>query len=119
MKASFFAILLVALFAVAGTPSVVDTMKAEVAAGKAVLIDVREPGEWNEAHLKTAIPAPLSKLKENQVPPELKDKGARIYVHCRSGNRVKTAVPLLKQMGYTNVIGLSEGYARLRDLGVK
>lgn len=104
----------------AQAPTAVDTMKSEVATGKALLLDVREASEWKEGHFASAQLAPLSLLKQGQVPVGIsKNKGLRLYLHCRSGNRVKTAAPLLREMGFTNVVVLAEGYARLKELGVK
>ena len=36
---------------------------AEVKAGKAVIVDVREEPEWEEGHLKQALWVPLSSLE--------------------------------------------------------
>ena len=60
------------------------TVQENIAAHKAVLVDVREPGEWNEGHVQGAVSLPLSSLKdvdttalEHRVP---KDK--IVYTHC-------------------------------------
>ena len=61
------------------------TVQENVATHKAVLVDVREPGEWKEGHVEGAISLPLSSLKEgvdssaleHQLP---KDK--IVYTHC-------------------------------------
>ena len=39
------------------------TVQENLATHKAVLVDVREPGEWNEGHVEGAILLPLSSLK--------------------------------------------------------
>ena len=64
------------------------TVQENVATHKAVLIDVREPGEWKEGHVEGAISLPLSSLNkeidatalEHQLP---KDK--IVYTHCVMG----------------------------------
>src|SRR6516225_8796562 len=64
------------------------TVQENVATNKAVLVDVREPGEWKEGHVEGAISLPLSSLRngvdttalEQEVP---KDK--IVYMHCVMG----------------------------------
>jgi phage shock protein E len=60
------------------TKDSLDTVKKNLAAKKAVLLDVREKDEWDDGHLKDAMPAPISALKtadgakrclENSPPP--------------------------------------------------
>src|SRR6478672_7536827 len=43
------------------------TVQENVATHKAVLVDVREPGEWKEGHVEGAISLPLSSLKKKGV----------------------------------------------------
>ena len=66
------------------------TVQENVATHKAVLVDVREPGEWKEGHVEGAISLPLSSLKkdvdtsalEHQLP-----KDTIVYTHCVMGVR--------------------------------
>lgn len=64
---------------------------ARVAAGKAVLIDVREPAEWAETGV--AAPAallPMSDFNGDQKlwkPFLAKNAGKELILYCRSGNR--------------------------------
>lgn len=85
------------------TKDSLDTVKANVKQGKAVIVDVREQGEWDAGHLKGAILAPLSKLKNESQATELlkllpKDKV--IYTHCKAGGRSLTCGDILKAHGY-------------------
>ncbi len=45
------------------TKDSLDTVKKNVAAKKAVLLDVREKSEWDDGHLQDAMLAPLSELQ--------------------------------------------------------
>ncbi len=90
-------------------------LKQELEAGSALLLDVREMHEWDAGHLKDAQFVPLSALKEG-IDPDV-DKTKTIYLHCRSGGRVRTARPILEGMGYNPVIDLREGFAELDSLG--
>jgi rhodanese-related sulfurtransferase len=95
------------------------TVQENLATHKAVLVDVREPGEWNEGHVEGAISLPLSSLKkggdmgavERQLP---KDK--IVYTHCVMGVRALKAAKILQKLGY-NVRPLKAGYEDLVKAG--
>jgi phage shock protein E len=93
-------------------------VKKAVADKKAVLVDVREDGEWADGHLALAIALPLSKLKDAKaadLPKELaKDKP--VYLHCASGRRCLKAADKLKELGY-DVRPLKDGYDDLLKAG--
>ena len=95
-------------------------VQENLATHKAVLVDVREPGEWKEGHVEGAISLPLSSLKkkgvdtsalEHQVP---KDK--IVYTHCVMGVRALKAAKILEKLGY-NVRPLKAGYEDLVKAG--
>ena len=95
------------------------TVQENVATHKAVLVDVRELGEWKEGHVEGAISLPLSSLKkdvdttalEHQLP---KDK--IVYTHCVMGVRALKAAQILEKLGYT-VRPLKAGYEDLVKAG--
>ena len=92
-----------------------DTVKKNVAAGKAVLVDVREADEWQEGHLKGAKHVALSDLKKGVPAEELKKKlpaGGIVYLHCASGKRCLAAADILKERGY-DVRPLKDGFKSL------
>lgn len=72
--------------------------------GKVNLIDVRETNEWENGHLKEAIPIPLSEFHTEK---EKLDKNQEYFVMCHSGGRSAMACEQLSQEGYkvTNVMG--------------
>lgn len=75
-----------------------------VAAGTAVLIDVREPAEWQHGVVKGALLLPLSDLrgKRTQWVPSLKtNQDKELLFYCRSGNRSNIAARLLSSEGFT------------------
>ena len=86
---------------------------ARVKAGSAILIDVREPDEWNSGVAAPAYLLPLSDLKGARkkwahVLEDAKDK--QILLYCRSGNRSGQAAALLAKAGYfvANVGGFDD-----------
>jgi len=96
-----------------------ETVKQAVAQQKAVIIDVREPDEWQEGHLAGAGLLPLSAIERGVPPQELakilpKDK--IIYCYCLAGGRCMEAAELLKPLGY-DVRALKPGYPQLVNAG--
>lgn len=90
--------------------------QAKVKAGEAVLIDVREPAEWEDGVAASAYLLPLSDLRGDRkkwqhVLEDAKDKEVLLY--CRSGNRSGQAAALLAQEGFqvANVGGFRDWQA--------
>lgn len=68
-----------------------------------IVLDVRTPEEYAEAHIPGAINVPNEEIGEDAVA-QLPDKDQLILVYCRSGNRSKQAAQKLADQGYTNVV---------------
>ena len=105
------------------TKDSLDVVKARLTKGTAVLVDVREPFEWNDRHLKAATLMPLSDLREAKGDADFAKKLAKklphnkvIYLHCRSGGRVLDATPILRAMKF-DVRPLKAGYSTLVKAG--
>jgi len=101
------------------TKDSLETVKKNLDARKAVLVDVREQIEWDDGHVRGAVLLPLSKLKSDLDPKELaktmpKDKV--IYAHCASGRRCLSAADILKKQGY-DVRPLKQGFKDLIEAG--
>ena len=76
-------------------------LRAEVPAD-AVWIDVRTPGEYQQAHLQQAQLIPFDGIQAGVARLELaKDKP--IYLYCAVGGRAEKARQSLLAAGYTNV----------------
>lgn len=91
-------------------------VKDELEEGLAQLLDVREQDEWDAGHLAEAKLVSLSQL-ESGVEPSGLDKSLPTYLHCRSGQRVLRAAPLLEGMGFAKVVPLGEGFEALMAEG--
>jgi rhodanese-related sulfurtransferase len=63
----------------------------------AVMLDVREPDEWQAGHIEGALHIPLADLPSRLG--ELPGEGDLVVV-CRSGGRSARAVAWLAQNGY-------------------
>lgn len=77
-----------------------------------VLLDVREPWEWNLCHLPDAILIPMRELPARLH--EL-DKDAEIVVICHHGVRSYHAARYLETLGFGDVVNLSGGVAAWAD----
>jgi sulfur-carrier protein adenylyltransferase/sulfurtransferase len=71
-----------------------------------VLIDVREPHEWEIAHIEGARLIPLGQLPERLA--EL-DGHSEIVTHCHHGVRSMKALAILKSAGFNRVRSLAGG----------
>lgn len=73
-----------------------------------VIIDVREPWEYEESRIDGSQNIPLGTLPTRLDDlEELKDQ--EVIVHCKSGARSATAKAFLTQQGFTNVRNLLGG----------
>ena len=70
------------------------------------LLDVRQPGEYEQGHLPGAKLIPLSELQYNldKIRPD-----RRTIVYCRSGNRSRSAVGILNGAGLDDVFNMERG----------
>ena len=74
------------------TKDSLETVKKNLAEKKAVLVDVREPKEWDRGHLRDARLLPLSKLTGAEAEPNEAAQLAKelppgqiVYCHCARG----------------------------------
>ena len=74
----------------------------------AVVLDVREPGEYESGHVLNSKLIPLGKLKQRIGELE-KYKDNSIVVLCRSGNRSGTACFILGKHGFSQAYNLAGG----------
>ena len=106
-------------FAADHTKDTPAEVKKAVADGKAVLIDVREAGEWKDGHLKDAKHLALSEIKGGVTAERLKElmpAGKIVYLHCTAGGRCLKAADLLKATGHETK-PLKPGYDDLVTAG--
>lgn len=74
----------------------------------AVVLDVREPSEYESGHVLNSKLIPLGKLKDRIGELE-KYKDRSIVVLCRSGNRSGTACFILGKHGFSQAYNLAGG----------
>jgi rhodanese-related sulfurtransferase len=70
---------------------------------KYVLLDVRTKQEYKQIRIKGAKLIPLDQLQERAAT-DLPDKDVPILIYCQSGARAGSALRVLANMGYTDVV---------------
>jgi molybdopterin/thiamine biosynthesis adenylyltransferase/rhodanese-related sulfurtransferase len=97
----------------------VDTATAEqaIAAQPApVVLDVREPDEYEQGALPGAVHIPRGHL-ESQVENRIADRDAPIVVYCAGGTRSAFAAKTLTDLGYTDVVSMAGGFNKWKNEG--
>lgn len=83
---------------------------AHIKAGS-IVIDVREPFEFEAAHLAEAVCIPRGVIEFKTLDhPALADKNAEILLYCKTGGRSVLAAFNLQRMGYTRVLSMTGGF---------
>ena len=71
----------------------------------ALLVDVRNPSEYDGGHIPGAYNFALSRILQD-AEAEFPDKSQPLYVYCQSGARSARAGKLLDLLGYESVTDL-------------
>jgi rhodanese-related sulfurtransferase len=103
------------------TKESLDLVKKNIAAGKAVLVDVRSEEEWKKGTIDGAIFVPVTSLRKGGDPKKLAKtlpKKKILYTYCVVGMRARAAAFELQKQGYT-VRALKPGYDDLLKAGFK
>ena len=78
----------------------IDELKHGLADGSILLVDVREPNEWDAGHIPGATLNPLSVFDPAALP---KTEGKRVVLQCRSGKRSASALEMAQAAGRNDV----------------
>jgi rhodanese-related sulfurtransferase len=75
----------------------------------ALIIDVREPNEFDQAHLERAFLVPLSSITAEKIQ-KINPQNKTILIHCHSGKRSKFAADILLSQDYSGeILELDDG----------
>ena len=95
----------------------VDTTDAASRIERGVIVlDVREPDEYEQGALPSALHIPRGHL-EAQIETKIVDKSAPIVVYCAGGVRSAFAAKTLAELGYTDVVSMAGGFSKWKDEG--
>jgi adenylyltransferase/sulfurtransferase len=83
-----------------------EDAKALLERGGVQLVDVREPWEYEEAHIPGGRLIPVGEVRSRL---EEIDKNTPAVIYCRSGGRSAKVVALLQEAGYDKVLNLTGG----------
>lgn len=81
-----------------------------------LLLDIREPYEFDAMHVENSINVPRGVLEtaceydyEETVAQLVESRDKEVVVACRSGNRSIFACEVMQKLGYKNVVSLKTG----------
>ena len=96
----------------------IDTNEAQrrISAGGVVVLDVREPDEFEQGALTGVLHIPRGHL-EAQIEGRITDKSMPVIVYCAGGVRSAFAARTLAELGYTDVVSMDGGFGRWKDEG--
>lgn len=77
----------------------------------AIVIDVREPAEFQSGHIANAVHIPRGMLEFSlSSHPPLTNLEQPVIVYCKSGGRSALSAQTLQKMGYQHVYSIIGGY---------
>jgi molybdopterin/thiamine biosynthesis adenylyltransferase/rhodanese-related sulfurtransferase len=96
----------------------IDTAAAQkrIEEGNVVVLDVREPDEYEQGALPDALHIPRGHL-EAQIEGRAVDRDQTIVVYCAGGVRSAFAAQTLQELGYTDVLSVAGGFGKWKDEG--
>lgn len=101
--------------AVEQTPQMsVEELRAKIADGSVHVVDVRNPGEWQDGHIPGVKNVPLGVIggRAGEIPNE-----KPVVVHCQGGTRSSIAASVLQARGVKDVINLTGGFGAYTKAG--
>jgi rhodanese-related sulfurtransferase len=84
----------------------------------ALVVDVRDPGEYGSGHILGAKNVPLSRIDAGgaEIAPKRKDKP--VIVYCDTGNRSQKAAAALRNQGFARAVNLAGGLGAWQQAGL-
>ena len=93
-----------------------EDAEKRISAGDVLVLDVREPDEYDQGALANVLHIPRGHL-EAQIEAKATDRDQEIVVYCAGGVRSAFAAKTLQELGYTNVLSMAGGFGRWKDEG--
>ncbi|MGH9124141.1 MAG: molybdopterin-synthase adenylyltransferase MoeB [Acidimicrobiales bacterium] len=93
-----------------------DGAEAAIAVPGTVILDVREPDEYEQGAITGAIHLPRGHL-ESQVEGKIPDHDAPVVIYCAGGTRSAFAAETMQLLGYHDVVSMAGGFNKWKDEG--
>src|SRR3954470_24919926 len=97
--------------------SEVDTAAAEaewLSKPEVVVLDVREPDEYEQGALPNAVHIPRGHL-ESQIENRITNHDAPVLIYCAGGTRSAFAAETMQQLGYSDVVSMAGGFGKWKN----
>ncbi|CAN5741778.1 molybdopterin-synthase adenylyltransferase MoeB [soil metagenome] len=82
----------------------------------ALVLDVREPDEYEQGAIPGAMHIPRGQL-ESSIEGRVPDHDTSLIVHCAGGTRSAFAAKTLTELGYSDVVSVAGGFNKWKDEG--
>jgi len=99
-----------------------DLVERQAANSDLLILDVREPYEYEAMHIPGSLNVPRGILEsacewdyEETVPELVRARDREVVIVCRSGNRSILAASSMQLLGYRNVASLATGLRGWKD----
>ena len=84
----------------------------------ALVVDVREPGEYGSGHILGAKNVPLARIQAAGSEIAAKRKDKPVIVYCDDGNRSGKAAAALRSQGFAKAVNLAGGLGAWQQAGL-
>ena len=84
----------------------------------ALVLDVRDPGEYGAGHILGAKNVPLARIDAGGSEIAAKRKEKPVIVYCDTGSRAAKAATALRGQGFAKVVSLSGGLGAWQQAGL-
>lgn len=82
-----------------------------------IIVDVREPYEYEEGHVDGALNIPPVELMSGAKKLDGVAKDTEIILYCKTGSRSNVSIQILRSRGFTNLVnGINAGQVKKKHL---
>ncbi len=82
-----------------------------------IILDVRTSSEFEDGHIEGALNIDVNLPSFSEELEQL-DRNDTYLVYCRSGNRSRTALAIMEDLGFTRIYHLTNGITEWVDAGL-